>query len=136
MSNNNSLQGQSESPTLSDEDRAALRVLLGKPQIDDLYAELARDALGAGAMGEDPVGNGKRLFERALSRVRERICGHARVRSLAERTDADSADGMACAAVVASIVAGSIGTSLHVLLVVALVLRIGLRKVCDPQWRP
>jgi hypothetical protein len=58
------------------------------------------------------------------------------VRTLAERTDADSADGMACAAVVASIVAGSIGTSLHVLLVVALVLRIGLRKVCDPQWRP
>ena len=53
-----------------------------------------------------------------------RLCGHPQLRNLAERVDTDSADGMALAAVIASIVAAAIGTALNALLVGVLVLRL------------
>jgi hypothetical protein len=93
---------------LEEEDREQLERWLHALDLDDLYVELARQALGAGALGEDASGNGRQLFERLLPRIRGPLCGNAALRAL---VDDDKADGIALAAIVASLVAGVIGAA-------------------------
>ncbi|ESQ15611.1 MAG: hypothetical protein N838_01960 [Thiohalocapsa sp. PB-PSB1] len=117
---------------LEEEDREQLERWLHALDLDDLYVELARQALGAGALGEDASGNGRQLFERLLPRIRGPLCGNAALRAL---VDDDKADGIALAAIVASLVAGVIGAAVNAFLVGALVVRLGLRKLCAEAWK-
>ena len=63
--------GHREIAALPEDERTALSHLLRQSSIDDLYADVARQALGAGVMGEDPSANGRQLFMRLWSCIRD-----------------------------------------------------------------
>lgn len=124
--------GRREISDLGDDGREQLARWLHECDLDGLYVELARQALGAGALGEDPAGNGRQLFERLLPRIRGPLCGNAALRAL---VDDDKADGIALAAIIAPLVAGVIGAAVNAFLMGALVVRLGLRKLCADAWK-
>lgn len=68
--------GHREIAALPKDERSALSHFLHQSSIDNLYAEVARQALGAEAMGGDPSANGQQLFQRLWARIRDPLCDH------------------------------------------------------------
>lgn len=92
---------------------------------DALFAQLAESA-GLGADETDPAEEGRSLFSRVLRRHRDEICASPIVKSYI--SSANISDTTVIATHLASLLVAVKG--LNVALLVALMLRIGLRSLC------
>lgn len=120
---------------LSAEDLKALQQLLA-PQttLDALYADFAKEELGAGAIGRDPVEAGKAHLRNLHGSVEGFVCGSATVRELVEDKTANTADMIALGAVIAALIDQSPARIVNTTLVAALIVRVGVRKFCAKKW--
>lgn len=99
--------------------------------LGELFSRLGADALGAGAMRDDLEAAGRRIYEKITASARVRLCGNDDLRNFADPVYADTGDAISMLAVVASLVAEETGHSINSLLVAALILRIGIRRLCE-----
>ena len=93
---------------------------------DELFEMLAQSA-GLGADEIDPVGEGKLQFSRIWQRVGSKICKNAAVRAYVGNPTAS--DATMVSAQIINLLSEIEG--INVVVVTALVLRIGLRSLCE-----
>lgn len=93
---------------------------------DELYARLAQSA-GLGADEIDPVGEGKLQFSRIWQRVGNKICKNKVVQAYVGNPTAS--DATMVSAQIISLLSEIEG--INVVVVTALILRIGLRSLCS-----
>lgn len=101
--------------------------------VDGLFLELGKQTLGPGAMRDDLAAAGKAIFRNMHGSLRSILCRDERLRAYADPSNAHAADGLGLLAVIASLIA-SVSVGLNSMLVAALVLRIGLRNICEGVW--
>lgn len=103
--------------------------------INELFTELGHEVLGDGALLDDLHAAGKRIFWNLSDELRKRLCGNQQLKGLADPANADTADGLALLAVIAALVQPDTGEGINALLVAAIVVRLGLRQLCDKTWK-
>jgi hypothetical protein len=103
------------------------------PSDEELFREVGR-SLGPGATGESPEERGRAAVKRLLRDIRAATCANHALRVFCEDPNTIDATQIVVAISGALIAAGFAG--INPVLIAYLVARIGLRKVCENEWKP
>ncbi len=113
---------------VSETDRAELQRILDAGMDEAQLMRALGETLGAEAIGDDPEERGRAVFRRRLEEIRGVICGNEVLRSYWSNPNVSDATSIAVS-VAGAFVASSF-SGINVVLVAALVTRIGLRSIC------
>lgn len=103
-------------------------LVAGAPDESALFKALG-ESLGASATGDDPEERGRAVFRRRLGEIRLTVCGNATLK--AYWTNPNVSDMTSIATSIAGALVASHFAGLNVVLVAALVARMGFRSLCS-----
>lgn len=103
--------------------------------LDNLYAQFATLEQGPGAVGGDPVEAGKAFLRNLHARLSDSICHSTTVRRAVQDPQANAADSIALAAVIAALIDTGPATIVNSGLAAALIVRLGVRSFCATHWQ-
>jgi hypothetical protein len=104
------------------------RLLNATPDEAGLFKALG-ESLGASATGEDPEERGRAVFRRRLNEVRAAVCGNAVLQDYYSNPNVSDATSIAVS--VTGVLVAAHFSGINVVLIAALVARIGLRSICS-----
>jgi len=108
-------------------------LLAANPTESTLFHALGA-AMGAEAFGDDPEDGGRAVFRRRAQEIRDAVCGNALVRNYC--TNPNVSDTTSIAVSITGALVSAHFSGINVVLVAALVTRIGLRSICGDAVRP
>lgn len=99
----------------------------------DLFALLGR-SLGAAATGEPPEERGRNTFRRRLNDIKSILCNNIHLRNFCNDPNIRDITQIAICVVEALLEADKI-LGLDPIIVGCLISRVGLRYICDDEWK-
>ena len=119
---------------VDDATKARIQALVDQNLSEEALWSLLGESLGLAATGEDPEEAGKKLFARRLKEVRNAVCNDKRIQAF---MNSDTA------AIYTDLVIMTTGKLLgdsyggaDTPVTACLITRLGLLKICDPNWEP